>query len=69
MEALVTKIIKNVHSSSLEEAISQGVCVPVSFDQKLNDSQFYMGVNVEPGHIAAGLVVKNRPLFLKSINY
>ena len=41
---------------AVERAIRDGVCEPVNFLTPLYDTNFYLGVDVEPGHVAAGLV-------------
>ncbi|TCC35109.1 hypothetical protein [Kribbella sindirgiensis] len=44
-----------IDRASMEEALANGVCEPVNFDQPLSDASFYEGVEVQPGHLAAGL--------------
>lgn len=46
----------DVDVDATERALREGVCEPVDFLTPLNDPNFYLGVDVEPGHIAAGLV-------------
>ena len=55
-EVLIRDVLAAVDVASIERAIQEGVCEPVDFLTPLNDPNFYLGVDVEPGHIAAGLV-------------
>ena len=55
LERITTDTIALVDRNALEEALSTGLCEPVDFDQPLQDSKFYEGVEVQPGHVAAGL--------------
>jgi hypothetical protein len=56
IEASIRDVLSAVDVASIERAIQEGVCEPVDFLTPLNDLNFYLGVDVEPGHIAAGLV-------------
>lgn len=60
IEALVTRLLKSIDSSLINEALERGICSPVTFNDPLMDSEFYGGVDVQPGHIAAGLLM-DRP--------
>lgn len=40
----------------LDAALRLGLCEPVDFLTPLNDSNFYLGLDVQPGHLAAGLL-------------
>ncbi|MDN5848922.1 MAG: hypothetical protein L0H63_04690 [Nitrococcus sp.] len=55
-EASIRNVLAAVDVDSIERALREGVCEPVDFLTPLNDPNFYLGVDVEPGHIAAGLV-------------
>ena len=55
IERVVTDSVALVDADALQEALSQGLCEPVDFDTRLDSPDFYEGVDVQPGHIAAGL--------------
>ena len=48
-------MLSAIDIDALNRAITDGVCEPVDFVTPLPDPNFYLGINVEPGHIAAGL--------------
>ncbi|MFF9667163.1 hypothetical protein ACF1FY_34425, partial [Streptomyces althioticus] len=50
-----TEVAESIDRNSLEEALASGVCEPVDFDRPLPSATFYEGIDVQPGHIAAGL--------------
>ncbi|MER6398420.1 hypothetical protein ABT263_20550 [Kitasatospora sp. NPDC001603] len=53
---VVTEVAEAIDFASLEEALAAGICEPVDFDRPLQAAGFYEGVEVQPGHVAAGLV-------------
>ncbi|MFF2727600.1 hypothetical protein ACFVS9_06810 [Streptomyces sp. NPDC058008] len=55
IERITTEVIETIDRDSLEEALTAGVCEPVDFDRPLRSAGFYEGIDVQPGHIAAGL--------------
>ncbi|MER8683417.1 hypothetical protein [Mesorhizobium sp. M1405] len=55
-ETSIRDVLAAVDVDAIERALKEGVCEPIDFLTPLNDSNFYLGVDVEPGHIAAGLV-------------
>ncbi|MCY4441175.1 MAG: hypothetical protein OXE53_13315 [Deltaproteobacteria bacterium] len=55
-EGLIRDVLAAVDVGAIERAVRDGVCEPVDFLTPLYDPNFYLGVDVEPGHIAAGLV-------------
>ena len=57
LERLVTEAARQVDQAALLEALTSGICQPVDFDSALPGQAFYTGIAVQPGHIAAGLVV------------
>ena len=57
-EAAITDVLSAIDVDALEQAILEGVCEPVDFVTPIHDPNFYLGINVEPGHLAAGLVVE-----------
>lgn len=52
------RILANTSPGLLQDAISKGLCEAVDFTTALEDPSFYMGVDVQPGHLAAGLIVE-----------
>lgn len=57
-ETLIRDVFATIDADAIESALRDGVCEPVDFLTPLNDPNFYLGVDVEPGHIAAGLVAE-----------
>ena len=57
-DAIITEVLSAIDIDALNRAITDGVCEPVDFVTPLPDPNFYLGINVEPGHIAAGLVTE-----------
>ena len=55
-ETIIRDTLAAVDVDAIERAIRQGVCESVDFLTPLDDPNFYLGVDVEPGHLAAGLV-------------
>lgn len=55
-DTLIHDVLAAVDVSAIEIALREGACEPVDFLTPLRDSNFYLGVDVQPGHIAAGLV-------------
>lgn len=55
-ETSIRDVLAAIDVDAIEQAFREGVCEPVDFLTPLNDPNFYLGVDVEPGHIAAGLV-------------
>ena len=45
-------------SARLQTALSRGLCEAVDFSTPLEDAQFFSGVDVQPGHVVAGLLVE-----------
>lgn len=56
-DRIITDTLKVVDATQLEVAISSGICEPVDFLAPLDEPRFYQGVDVQPGHVVAGLVV------------
>ncbi|MCP3754124.1 hypothetical protein [Streptomyces sp. TBY4] len=52
---IATEVAETIDRASLEEALATGLCEPVDFDRPLQAAGFHEGVNVQPGHITAGL--------------
>lgn len=57
-ETAIRDVLAAIDVDAIEGALRDGVCEPVDFLTPLNDPNFYLGVDVEPGHIAAGLVTE-----------
>ncbi len=55
-ETAIRDVLAAIDVDAIESALREGVCEPVDFLTPLNDPNFYLGVDVEPGHVAAGLV-------------
>lgn len=49
-------------SAVIEEALTTGLCAAVDFLTTNDDQLFYMGVDTQPAHVAAGLVVERPEL-------
>ncbi len=56
IETSIRDVLAAIDVASIERAIQEGICEPVDFLTTINDPNFYLGVDVEPGHIAAGLI-------------
>ncbi|WP_306120703.1 MULTISPECIES: hypothetical protein [unclassified Roseitalea] len=54
----IRDVLAAIDIDAIERALRDGVCEPVDFLTPLKDPNFYLGVDVEPGHIAAGLVAE-----------
>tara|TARA_E500000305_G_scaffold108525_1_gene111123 strand:+ start:15831 stop:19769 length:3939 start_codon:yes stop_codon:yes gene_type:complete len=50
--------LATIDIDAIERALREGISEPVDFLTPLDDPNFYLGVDVEPGHIAAGLVAE-----------
>lgn len=55
-ESLIRHVLAAIDVEAIESALRDGICEAVDFLTPLNDPNFYLGIDVEPGHIAAGLV-------------
>jgi len=69
-ETSIRDVLAAIDVDAIERALREGVCEPVDFLTPLNDPNFYLGVDVEPGHIAAGLVSerpRNRTALVEGI--
>ncbi|MFE7484182.1 hypothetical protein [Streptomyces sp. NPDC057552] len=55
IDRIARAVAETIDRDSLEEALVTGICEPVDFDRPLRPNGFYEGINVQPGHIAAGL--------------
>lgn len=59
-------IFEAVAPEVIDGSVAAGICEPVDFLTPQLDADFYLGVDAEPGHIAAGLVVE-RPASREAI--
>ncbi|WP_123816979.1 hypothetical protein [Kitasatospora cineracea] len=55
IERIVTEVAATIDHASLNEALAAGICEVVDFDRPLQSAGFYEGIEVQPGHVAAGL--------------
>ncbi|MFC8537131.1 hypothetical protein ACFUJY_24880 [Streptomyces sp. NPDC057249] len=55
IERIAQEVAETIDRASLEEALAAGICEPVDFDRPLRPTGFFEGIDVQPGHIAAGL--------------
>ncbi len=67
----VTRILDDINQTvdrdQLDAVLTSGVCEPIDFLTPLDDPAFYLGVDVVPGHVTAGLVLE-RPDVLATID-
>jgi hypothetical protein len=57
-ERIATRVLAAVDADRLEALLKSGFLSAVDFDTPLEDSGFYLGVDVQPGHFAAGLALR-----------
>ncbi|MEO9322243.1 hypothetical protein ABFT23_02050 [Nocardioides sp. C4-1] len=55
LESIAERTLVDVDPSALGEALSTGACHSLDLDSALVDDQYYLGLDAQPGHIAAGL--------------
>lgn len=55
---LVDQMRSLVALDDMDEALKTGLCEAIDFVTPIADENFYLGVDVEPGHLAAGLVAE-----------
>jgi len=56
LEREIEKLAGVLSVTDLDSAFQRGLCEPVDFLTPLNDANFYLGKDVQPGHLAAGLL-------------
>ena len=66
MERRVFERLEAEDPSAIDGAFISGALEPVDFTTQVNEPNFYRGVKVRPGHVAAGLVL-NRPNDLQNV--
>jgi hypothetical protein len=57
-ERIAARVLAAVDAYRLEALLRSGFVIPVDFVTPLEDTGFYLGVDVQPGHFAAGLAVE-----------
>lgn len=55
VQAAIDALREATSPGAMEEALRAGLCEAVDFLARLDDPTFYLGVDVQPGHWAAGL--------------
>ena len=65
--ATIDEVTRHLDQDALLGAVSRDICEAVSLLTPINDPSFYTGVDVTPGHIAAGLTVR-RPEALAEVD-
>ncbi len=56
IERLVQRTVELIDRDALEQAVTSGICGPVDFRSDDVSHGFYAGLDVQPGHVGAGLV-------------
>lgn len=56
-DRIVTETLAATDVEAIDAALRNGACEPADFLTPLDDPEFYLGVDVQPGHVAAGLVI------------
>ncbi|WP_372019250.1 hypothetical protein [Tistrella mobilis] len=60
IDKIISHVLLAVDSSRLKQLLVSGFCAFVDLDSQIFDDGFYLGVDVQPGHFAAGLAI-DRP--------
>ncbi|MDG4561765.1 MAG: hypothetical protein P9E88_10780 [Candidatus Competibacter sp.] len=55
VERIIDRLSPTISLDNMETALRLGLCEPVDFLEPLDEPDFYNGVDVQPGHLAAGL--------------
>jgi hypothetical protein len=58
VDTKINKIAGTISIDDLELAIKEGLCEAVDFLTQQNDPNFYLGMDVQPGHVSAGLLTE-----------
>lgn len=66
VQAMIDETLRLIAPDALLAAVGAGLCEPVAFTP-VEAPDFYLGVDVTPGHVAAGLVLE-RPELLTDID-
>lgn len=62
VELEINKLAPLFTSERIMAALSRGLCEAVDFATPMEDPNFFAGVDVQPGHVVAGLVVERAAL-------
>lgn len=62
VEVEINKLAPLFTSERILAALSRGLCEAVDFATPMEDPNFFSGVDVQPGHVVAGLVVERAAL-------
>lgn len=62
VEGEVNRLAPLFTSERIQAALSRGLCEAVDFALPLEDQNFFSGVDVQPGHVVAGLLVERTAL-------
>jgi hypothetical protein len=63
---LLDEVTEAVDPTALNEAVGRGLCELVDFATPIHDDRFYQGIDVDVGHVVAGLPVE-RPSAVESL--
>ncbi len=58
VERIIDRLSVAISLDDMESAFRLGLCEPVDFLEPLDEPDFYNGVDVQPGHLAAGLLAE-----------
>lgn len=64
----VEKLAGVLFSTDLELALQRGLCESVDFLTPIEDRNFYLGTDVQPGHLAAGLLIERPEASTRVLN-
>ncbi|SFO05160.1 hypothetical protein SAMN05216386_2501 [Nitrosospira briensis] len=54
----IVRLAETISIEDLHAAIKRGYCEPVDFLTPFDDPNFYLGTDIQPGHVAAGLLAE-----------
>lgn len=57
IDKILSEAASSIDEGAMNVALGSGIVEAVDFNTKKEEASFYSGVDVEPGHLAAGLVV------------
>ncbi|WP_218139152.1 hypothetical protein [Paracoccus alkenifer] len=56
-DRIITETLAATDVEAIEVALRNGACEPTDFLTPLDDPEFYLGVDAQAGHVAAGLII------------
>ena len=56
-DRIIIETLAATDVEAIESALRNGTCEPTDFLTPIDDPEFYLGVDVQPGHVVAGLVI------------